>query len=450
MDRPTDPMDLESLLGAARLSPITWWVCLLTALTMIFDGFDIQAIAFVAPRLITEWGISRPQLSGVLAAGVLAMGVGAFGFGYLGDRYGRRRALISCLLVMALSSALSACATGLWDLGVWRFLTGLGLGGALPNAAALMVEFAPTRARNLTTATTIVGVPIGGLLGALAASLLIPLLGWRSIFWLGSALPAALALLMAFCLPESPRYLATRSDRRDELASLINRVTGNTHYQGVERWMFPDVIGGKYGFRALFSSLYRYNTLMIWLIFFSNLLAVYSFFNWIPTLLTGAGLTLNEALRGALLFNFGGVVGALGGALAMNYFGSRPVMVTLASLGIGSCLVLAYLTAGSMLELMPLYSLIFMAGACINGQQVQMFTVTGHAYPTRIRSVGIGAGLASARLGSIVSAFAGSVLTHAGGSLSVFFLGLSGVLVLTLGGVWWLRCHLSPSRGLLS
>ncbi len=449
MERTTDTLDLEAILGSARVSPVALGVCLLTSLTMIFDGFDIQAIAFAAPRLIIEWGISRPQLASVLAAGVLAMGVGSFGFGYLGDRYGRRRALISCLVVMAVSSALSARATGLWNLGVWRFLTGLGLGGALPNAAALMVEFAPTRARNLSTAVTVVGVPVGGLLGALAASLLIPLGGWQSIFWLGSALPAALAVLTAFCLPESPRYLATRDDRRMELARLINRVTGTTHYQGHERWGFLDVSGGRLALRALFLPTYRHNTLIIWLIFFSNLLAVYSFFNWIPTLLTGAGLSLNDALRGALLFNFGGVLGALGGALVMNQLGSRPVMVSLAIVGVASCLALAYLSIGQSLGLAPLYMLIFVAGACINGQQVQMFTVTGHAYPTRIRAMGVGAGLASARVGSIASAFAGSVLVQNGGSLATFFLGLAAVLMITLGGVVWLRCHLPPTGGLL-
>jgi AAHS family 4-hydroxybenzoate transporter-like MFS transporter len=331
-------------------------------------------------------------------------------------------------------------------LAACRFLTGLGLGGALPNAAALMIEFAPRRSRNIAMAITIVGVPAGGMIGALLAALLEPRFGWPSIFIAGGVLPIALLAIGYAWLPESPNYLAHQNPSHPLLTPLVQRVTGRV-MQGNERWLVPPVAAKRPGVRALFVKDYRYNTLVIWAIFFANLLAVYSIFNWIPTLFAGTGLTLATALRGALVFNLGGVLGAVAGAFGMNRFGSRPVMILLAALGAASTFTLGQIAIGPNGDLLPLMSLMFVAGACINGQQVQMFTVAGNAYPTTIRAFGVGSGLASARVGGIASSFAGSVLVTAGGGLTSFFSGIGILMLLVLAGVLALRCHLQPTSG---
>ena len=319
---------LEPVLESASAGRLTLLVCVLTSLALVFDGFDIQAIAFAAPRIIAEWGITRADLASVLAAGLVGMGVGALTLGDFGDRFGRRRALIACMVLIAVTSVMTSRAHGLAELGWWRLLTGIGLGGALPNATALMVEFAPTRVRNLTVALTVVGVPIGGMIGSAVAEVIVPAHGWAAIFVVGAALPAILAVIMAILLPESPRYLAVQPGRRGELAGLMNRVAGATRYDGSESWFLREAQADRPGIAALFSAEFLPNTLMIWMIFFANVFATYSFFNWTPTLLTGAGLTLGTALHGSLLFNLGGVVGSVAGALAMNRLGSRPVMTT--------------------------------------------------------------------------------------------------------------------------
>ena len=137
-----EAVEVTAVVDGARFGPYTLVVSVLTTLALVFDGFDIQAIAFAAPKLMSEWGIDRAALAPILAAGLLGMFVGALVLGMVGDRYGRRRALLASIALMAVSSLLAATADGPAKLGTWRFLTGLGLGGALPNAAALMVEFA--------------------------------------------------------------------------------------------------------------------------------------------------------------------------------------------------------------------------------------------------------------------------------------------------------------------
>jgi len=443
MTSPRASVALEPVLESARVRGLTLLVCALTSLALVFDGFDIQAIGFAAPRLLDLWGISRADLASVLAAGLVGMGIGALTVGGIGDRYGRRRALIGCMALIAFMSLLTAHAHSLTELGFWRFLTGIGLGGALPNATSLMIEFAPTRARNLTVACTVVGVPVGGLVGSIVAAAVLPAYDWQGIFYIGAALPALLALVMVFWLPESPRYLVTHVGHGRALSQLMNRVVGSGRYDAHDHWHLRDEQSTRPGVASLFAPAFRHNTLMIWMIFFANVLSTYSFFNWTPTLLTGAGLSLSAALRGSLVYNLGGVLGSLMGAVAMNRFGSRPVMIALASLAVLSTFAIGQVPLGAGLPLWPLYAFVFVAGACINGQQVQMYTLAGNAYPTRIRATGVGSGLACARLGGVLSSFAGSVLVHAGGGVAPFFTGIAAVLLLTLIGVVRLRCHVA-------
>ena len=342
-----EPVEVTATVDGARFGPYALMVSVLTTLALVFDGFDIQAIAFAAPNLMSEWGIDRAALAPILAAGLLGMFVGALVLGIVGDRYGRRRALLASIALMAVSSLLAATADGPGPLATYRFLTGLGLGGALPNAAALMVEFAPLAIRTVIVAITVIGVPIGGMLGAAIAARLVPAFGWPSIFVLGGVLPGVLLLAMAWWLPESPQYLARQPQRSKELARILNRVLGEARYDGSERFTNRDVRGGaeRAGPLALFSAEHRRETLVIWLIFFTNVFTAYCYFSWTPTVLAAVGLPLETALRGLLLFNLGGVVGALLGAWWMGRAGSRPVLLTLAAAAALSTLALGWVKA---------------------------------------------------------------------------------------------------------
>jgi AAHS family 4-hydroxybenzoate transporter-like MFS transporter len=441
-----EPVEVTSVVDGTRFGPYALKVSALTTLALVFDGFDIQTIAFAAPKLMSEWGIDRAALAAILAAGLIGMFVGALALGVAGDRYGRRRALLASMALMAASSLLAATADGPHTLATYRFLTGLGLGGALPNATALMVEFAPLAVRSVVVAVTVVGVPIGGMLGAAIAARLVPAFGWPSIFVLGGVLPAVLVLVMAWLLPESPQYLTRRPGRTRELATTLNRVLGEPRFDGSERFVSRDVgaAGERAGPLALFSPEHCRETLLIWLIFFTNVFTVYCYFGWTPTVLTGVGLPLPTALRGLLLFNLGGVLGALAGAWWMGRAGSRSVLLFLASAAALSTLALGLVKATPD-ENLALMTCLLIAGAGVSGVQVQMYTVAASAYPTQLRATGVGWALGTARLGGVLSAFAGSVVQVLGSGLKPFFTSIALVIVVTFAGIALLRRHL-PRR----
>lgn len=441
-------INVSNVLDTARFGAAQLTVLAFTFFTLVMDGFDIQAIAFTAPALTEAWGIERSSLGPVLAAALLGMALGAAGIGSYGDRSGRKTALIASCVMMALGSTASALATGPIELAIYRFVTGVGLGGAMPNATAMMFEFAPKKWRQFTVAFALVGVPLGGMLGAAMARWLIPAYGWQALFLVGGLIPALLAVAMWLGLPESPRFLSTKPQRTGELARLLNRIAGNQRFTATLAYAAESVASaGKSTVGALFTPEFRRDTLTLWLIFFTNVFSVYFFWNWLPTVLASANLSFQISVTGSLYFNLGGVPGALVGSLLTGRYGSRKVLVfagvatLLSVVSIGMNGVFSG-TGGSITALM--WSMAS-AGCFINMLQIGMFAVAANAYPTYCRSTGVGWGLGIARFGGIFSAFAGAGFFALGFAPRDFFFVIAGVLAITLVGVITLRRHIPPT-----
>jgi AAHS family 4-hydroxybenzoate transporter-like MFS transporter len=447
-------VDVVQVMDHAPFRGLPLLVSILTLFAMVFDGFDIQVVAFAAPKLLEEWGLTRPGLVPILAAGLVGMAVGAFLLGMVGDRYGRRIALIGSLIIVAVMSLGAAYSNGVSELAAWRFATGIGLGGVVPNCTAMMIEFAPLSVRAVIVALTVVGVPIGGLLGSEVARLVLPLFGWRGVFVIGAILPAALVAVLLFALPESPRFLAARRARAADLARLLNRVSQSSKFTPDQRFTVLEAApsGAKQGLATLFGPELRRDTLLIWLIFVTNIFAVFAFFNWLPVVLSSVGLPLDIALRGASMFNVGGVVASLLLAMVMARIGSRATLIgvgigaVLTTLAIGFVPVSAASAGAPASGVGLVLALIALAGGFILAMQVCMYSVAAHAYPTTSRSTGVGWASSFARFGGILSTFAGSILLAMGQGMRPFFVGVALVLVLTLLGVILLRRHMPPTH----
>jgi AAHS family 4-hydroxybenzoate transporter-like MFS transporter len=442
-------IDVDSVLDAGRFRGLPLLVLVCASTILILDGLDIQVIAFAAPALTAEFGIERQDLGPVLAASLLGMAIGAFSLGAAGDRYGRRPTILVGGVLFAVATLLASTSSSLAQLTFWRLVTGIGLGGVLPNAAALIAEFAPPRWRSQSIAASIVGVPVGGMIGAAIAAELIPAYGWRAMFVVGGVLPLVAIAIMYFVLPESPRFLAARGGRNRELAGLLNRCVGAATYSEQDAFTLNQTAGGRgNGLRALFSAPFVRDTVALWIIFITNLFSVYAFFSWTPVILTSLGLELATAVRGSLVFNLAGVLGTLVSSWIISRQGSRWPLAAQGVLGIVALLWLASLAAASAAanaapDLATLMSGIALAGLGITALQVGAYTVAAHVYPTECRSSGVGWAAGIGRLGGIASAFSsGFILTKFGGA--GFFVAIAAIVALTFIGVLLIRRHIPP------
>jgi AAHS family 4-hydroxybenzoate transporter-like MFS transporter len=271
-------VDVAALLDGSSWSTYQKLLTALAALAVIFDGFDIQILGFAIPSLIREWHVARAAFGPVLAVGLAGMAVGGPLAGYCGDRFGRRTALIGCVAAFGIATIGTAFVHEFTGLEIMRFVTGMGTGGALPNASALAAEFAPLRRRSMAVKLTLVCVPLGGMLGGLLAARVLPTLGWRGLYAIGGALPLLFSFVLYAVLPESPRFLARKAALWPRLARLMTRM-GHTVPIGAS---FEDraerASASKASLHTLFGPGLARDTVGLWIAFFFCLGSVYLIF----------------------------------------------------------------------------------------------------------------------------------------------------------------------------
>jgi MFS transporter, AAHS family, 4-hydroxybenzoate transporter len=414
----SESVDVGRVLNDAPLGRYQRWVVLLTALTIVFDGIDNQLLGIVIPTLMREWGVPRSAFAPLVSLGYLGMMIGGAIAGVAGDRFGRRTALVGSVAVFGAMTLAAVTATAPGQLGWLRLLAGIGLGGAMPNAAALVAEFVPLRQRPIAVTVTIVCVPLGATIAGLLGIRLLPLVGWRKLFLAGGVVPLAAAVIFWRLLPESPRFLARDRSRWPELVRLLTRMghdvaEGATFVDSTERTVERASI------RALFGRDFRVDTIALWAAFFCCLLAVYSGFSWLTTLLSGAGFTPASANTGITAFNLGGVAGALVGGFAIVRVGSRVSMLSMAGVAIVAALVLSRMSLSPVAGVV-IISWLTLLGAMINGVQTTMYALAAHVYPGPVRATGVGTAVAFGRIGAILTGYAGSWAIGYRGSASFF------------------------------
>jgi AAHS family 4-hydroxybenzoate transporter-like MFS transporter len=428
-------VDVARLIDEGRFSPYQQRLVAAAALLIVLDGADNQLLANAIPAMMREWDLPRPAFATASAAAPFGMILGGLLGGILGDRIGRSTALLGSVTWFAALTALVAFADGLTTLTVVRFLAGLGLGGAMPNAAALTAEFVPARQRPIAITLTIVCIPVGGVLAGLAAGAVIPAYGWRALFAAGGLVPLALALMFFKMLPESPSFLAGVRQRWPELRATLRRM-GHIVQDDVTFVDPAGAIGAPRGSIAdLFAPALRRDTLALIGAFGSCLLAIWMAFLWIPAMLTdpAVGFAQPEASFALSMYNFGGVGGAIAGALLIQRIGSRVALLTISALAVVSALAMARmpLRPDALNLLMVMFAV---SGALFNAVQATMYALAAHVFPTAIRGTGVGATVAVGRLGNVAASYVGSWALTTGGPPLYFqmWAGAMGVVFICL------------------
>ena len=437
-------VDLGHLLDGGRWTGYQKWLVLLTAITVVSDGVDNQLLGVSIPTMMKEWSVPRGAFSPVISLGYFGMMVGGAAAGLAGDRFGRRTALLSSMIVFGVATLGAAFVHSTGSLGVLRFLAGIGLGGALPNAAALAAEYAPKPWRSIAVTLTIVCVPLGATIAGLLGSQVLAHSGWRLLFQIGGTAPLVLAALLGFLLPESPRYLARHAARRPELIRLLRRM-GHEIGDDVLITDLSERAAPRAPLAALFHQDLRRDTLALWGSFLSCLLTVYLGFSWLPVVMTGAGFTSAVASSGITAFNLGGVVGAIGGGLAFSRVGSRVAMLVMAAGAIAGAVALSLMTIEASMARLPLFALLTLTGGLINAVQTTMYALATNLYGSAIRATGTGVAVSVGRLGAVLSGYAGAWALDYRGSASFFALmaGTMGICFVMLSIV---RRHVPVPR----
>jgi MFS transporter, AAHS family, 4-hydroxybenzoate transporter len=415
---PSTVLDIRKFIDDRPVGRYQWLVVGMCALIVFVDGFDAQAMGFVAPALSAALQIPRNVLGSVISSGLVGMMIGALVSGPLADRIGRKPVLAGSVLIFGVGSLLTATAESVNALMAFRVLTGLGMGGAMPNAIALTSEYMPRRRRAGAVTMMICGFSLGAAVGGLVAAAIIPRFGWESVFVVGGAVPIAIAVAAFLLLPESIRFLMVKGGEEPRVRHYLARVAPGTSIPAtLSSGVDEGHSGGAFLVKQLFTEGRTVATLLIWTVYFMNLLNLYFLNSWLPTIISDAGIPVGTAIRLTSLFQIGGIGGALIlGRILDRYFsfGLLAVCYVWAAVFIYSIGV-----AGASAALLALT--ITCAGIGIIGGQNASHALSSEFYPTRMRSTGVGWALGIGRIGSIVGPVVGGLLLAQGTGLRQVF-----------------------------
>src|SRR5690606_13383674 len=251
-------IDIDRLVDGQRFGWFNVNLLLWSFLAMVADGYEISALAFALPALAREWGADPAVFGPALSASLIGILAGAPLFGWMGDRYGRKPAIIVCCAIYGGCTLAIAMATGMNQLIALRFLTGIGIGGLIPNTIALNSELSPRRHRATLVVLMFCGVMLGNSAPGVVAAWLVPELGWQVLFVLGGLVPLVIAVCLLFALPESVKYLAQFPERRDALLAVARRMRPDVHLAEHARFTIapPPPSAGGTGLQAIYGSGY--------------------------------------------------------------------------------------------------------------------------------------------------------------------------------------------------
>jgi AAHS family 4-hydroxybenzoate transporter-like MFS transporter len=408
-------VNVSEIIDARTVGTFQLRVFLLCAAVLFVDGFDVQGITYVAPTITREWALVPGQLWPALTAGLVGIMLGAIILAPLADWVGRRRVIVySCVAFGALTLATPA-ADSLLSLATLRFLTGLGLGSALPNAIGLASEYAPHKRRALVVMFVGSGVSLGAIGAGIAATQLVAPFGWRAVFVVGGLLPLLLAAVLTGGLPESIRFAALIPGRQAEAKRLLRRIKPELT-DDIE--IARQTEAGKATVLDLFAGGRGVATVCLWVAFFMSLLNVYLAINWLPTSLEASGYSREQASGMTTVYHVGGVVGTYAFGLLMDRLGAHRIV--LLALLVAATGFSTFATATDMQQLATT-AILALAGVGVIGAQVGANALASMTYPVAMRATGLGWALGVGRVGSIVGpTIVGLMLASAADARSVY------------------------------
>ncbi|WP_427017497.1 MFS transporter [Pseudarthrobacter sp. P1] len=412
---------------APRFSKASAAAVIVCWLLVVFDGYDLIVYGTVQSSLIAEagWGLTKATAGTIGSMAFLGMMIGAIVAGRMADSWGRRRTILWCAIIFSIFTILCAFAPNAAVFGAARLIAGIGLGGLVPSANALVAELVPAKRRSIVATLMMSGVPIGGSIAALVGIGLIPAFGWESMF-----LVAALALVVV--VPLGLKYLPETLAPASAADTAARKAAGTG--------------SGQSGFKSLLRAPYLGVSLLFALATIATLFAWYGLGTWLPNLMQLAGYNLGSALTFALALNLGAVAGSVITAWAGTRFGPVPTAIAAAVVAAGALLVLV---TGPPVAVV--YLMLVLAGVGTHGTQCLIIAAVASHYPGHLRGTALGWALGSGRIGAVAAPQVGGLLLAAGLGVNSNFLAFAGaaaVAAVLLAAVGLkLKSKLSISQG---
>lgn len=403
---PQPQVNVTELIDRNPLGARQWMVFILCGACMVLDGFDVQAIGYVAPAILQEWQVPKSAMGPVFGAGLFGLLVGSLVLSVLSDKIGRRPVLIASTFFFAICMLATPLADSIEHLVILRFITGLGLGAIMPNSMALCGEFSPQRHRVFVMMVISCGFTVGAMLGGMIAAALIPAFGWQSVFYVGGVIPLLIAIAMVFWLPESVQFQALHGVAAERILPVVRRLLPQENIPPNATIVRPLSKPKGAPMVRLFADGRNVGTLTIWTISFLNMIGLYFLSQWLPTLAKEAGLSIQNAVLLGTTLQLGGTIGTIVMGALIDKRGFKPVLLTCFALAAISVALIGHVSQ----ELVLLFGVVFVAGFMVIGGQPAINALAASYYPTELRTTGVGWSLGVGRIGSVLGPVVGGQL----------------------------------------
>lgn len=427
---------MNTVIDREKMSPLQWTVFFLGFLVFFCDGLDTGIIGFIAPALLDDWGISKPDLAPVLSAALVGMSIGAISSGPLSDKFGRKGVIVMTTLLFSIFTIMCGFASNTQELMLYRFITGIGLGAAMPNISTIVSEYMPLKRKAFLTGLAGCGFMLGISSGGLLSAYLLENQGWANVIIIGGIIPIILIVFLIAKLPESPQYLI-KQNKQDQARPILEKIQGHAFAKDTEFYLASNVSAdqSQSPVQILFKK-YFWGSAMLWLCCFTSLMVFYLLTSWMPTILKTAGFSTQQFSLIAAIFPFGGVIGASLMGWYMDKTNPNTVIKYAYLIAFGLFIIAALVSS----SILMLGIAIFLIGALLAGAQSSLLPLSAIFYPAECRAVGVSWMHGIGRIGAILGAFYGSLIFTFDLSLSSIFYVLAiptfiSFIALTLKGL---------------
>lgn len=427
MDR-TAVIETDALVNASKIGPLQWLVGVLGGCALLVEGFDTSVIGYIAPQLTRQWHVPPSTLGTILTADMVGLLLGYLFLSPLSARFGHKRMVVACSAAFGTLTFLTMTSTGVAMLIGFRFLTGIGVGGAMPSAVALTGEYFPERVRSTSITLVYIGFSLGQIGAGIVANMLLDSFGWQAVLAFGGIGTLILSALFFFALPESVEYLVNRGNNRDRAVGILKRIAPQLAISPSTRLIAGAQGGRKVSVPQLLEGGRGLGTAFIWAGMFMNLMVYFFLQKWLTQLLVIVGLSQTTAITATTVGLAGGIVAAFILGPLMDRFGPYIVVSSLFAVSAVSCAVMGQILQSPAPAIVIATSTF--VGFCLSGGQKANNALSVYFYPTALRGTGLGWSLGIGRIGGVIGPLLAGLLLDAGWNPSQLFYAAAGPMLL--------------------